>query len=454
MQEPSWAAVEAEAEMNYDSRPSLLPDLKKIKAAGEKGAEDDFAQLDPSIQKNPEQRKLWNKLPQVGPYRIMLTNLPKAIDQETLESELSQYNITAKIELKAGARYCYLKFTDRKHCLETVKLYGKRIQGCLVQLKITKSEQQAEIRRANTSRNNARNVSTDQGTGSRFTNLQRRHGGRGETQKHRHPVTGSIRKKRTNRSIGHTPVSNQSSSQSKPANAWGDNAAPKILRSRQSPGGRFGRAQSGPISSPSGPRRMDDDRGLGRPDHRRDERRDFNRRDDRNSFSRDDRNSFSRRDDHRGNNFRRDDRDDRGPIPRRDGDDRNSYNQNRGDRASFRNNRFNDREDDERGNFRSLNKGRKLRDEDGRADDNMNWRNRAKPAVPRKSPRDPTPATKSDKNKIEPRSRMSRGDPARFDSQTSTQQRRTLQRKEQEEKIAANKKKRQNKFAALLEEDD
>merc|ERR1711879_319334 len=124
--------------------------------------------------------------------------------------------------------------------------------------------------------------------------------------------------------------------------------------------------------------------------------------------------------------------------------------------ASFRNNnnRFNDREDDERSNFRSLNKGRKLRDEDGRADDNMNWRNRAKPPVARKSPRDPTPATKSDKNKIEPRSRMSRGDPARFDSQTSTQQRRTQRKEQEEQKIAANKKKRQNKFAALLEEDD
>lgn len=438
LQEESWAAVEAEAEMNYDSRPSLLPDLKKLKAAGESAKEEQFSELDSKAKNDPRSRQLWQRLPDVGPWRIMLTNLPKGIGQENLESELSQHKITANIEKKVDNRYCYLVFKDKKHCLECVNLYGKQIQGCMVQLKITKTEQQAEIRKSNTSRNSSRNSSVGT-TSARFKNLSSRTGRGGEATKHRHPVGGSIRKKRSNRS-------NQSSSQSKPqVNPWTNDSSnqrqpPKLLsRSNRQSQNRF--APSGPRVNNTSVSRRNDDGGLGRSPYRREDnnnRRDFNRRDESfNSRRNDERDSFSRRDNSDRANFR-----------------------DRGDRGDRGNRTFGgDRSDDDRGNFRNMNKGRKLREEDGRADADMSWRRGGAKPVTRKSPRDIIPATKSDKKPTDTRTRVSRGDPTRLDTdysrtQNSTQQRRTNQmKKEQEEKLAA-KKKSKNKFAALLDDEE
>jgi len=451
IQEESWAAVDVAEEMNYDSRPSLLPDLKKLKAAGEQKSEDKFSELDSSVKKNPRFKELWKRLPDVGPYRIMLTNLPRDIDATTLKSELSQHKSTAKIDHKPPNTYCYLLFNNKEHCLECVNLYGLRIQNCAVQLKITKTEQQAEIRRSNTARNSAR-AST--GTATRFKHLSGRTA-RGETTKHRHPVTGSIRKKRSSNR------SNQSSSQSKPpTNPWGDSNPKLLSRSNRQPANR-NTGRSAPVQSPA-PRRHDDDRGLGRsersPNYRRnDGGRDFSRRDDRDPFTRGGDRDFSRRDE-QDNSFSRGDRDNFRRNNDRDNFRRNDRNERSDDRGNFRNreNRFGgDRSDDDRGNFRSLNKGRKLREDDGRADEALNWRNRTqKPA--RKSPRDPIPARSE---KAIDRSRVTRGDPTRLDPDTRTQnstqqQRRTTQtKKEQEEKMAA-KKKNKNAFAALLQEEE
>eukprot|EP00492_Amphilonche_elongata_P002673 TRINITY_DN294_c0_g1_i2.p1 TRINITY_DN294_c0_g1~~TRINITY_DN294_c0_g1_i2.p1 ORF type:complete len:183 (-),score=3.11 TRINITY_DN294_c0_g1_i2:173-721(-) len=152
-----------------------------------------------------------------------------------------------------------------------------------------------EIRRANTARNTgARALASSSGT--RFKNLTRDGTSSREPKKHRHPVGGSIRKKRSNNARH-----NQSSSHSKPTNPWSSNSESrnqpksdyKILpRGKQpSSGGTPSRfSRGGPSNASSAPSRQP------RDDVRAPQRRDFrDRRNDRDR--RDDRNDRDRRDD-------------------------------------------------------------------------------------------------------------------------------------------------------------
>merc|ERR1739838_820370 len=219
------------------------------------------------------------------------------------------------------------------------------IHGAAVKLKVRPSDQQAEIRRANTARNNSTRGTLSGkfgSTGGRFKNLTRDGTSSRETKKHRAPVGGSIRKKRSNRN-------NQSSSHSKPpTNPWNSESRTqpkkekpesdyKILPRGKQPttnaNSRFSRT-SGASAAPARGNR-DEMRAAPR------QNRDFGRRNDRDFGRRND------RDDRRNN-----DRDDR----------RNNDRNNDRDRGGDRDDAF---------DFRNR---RKLREEDGRSDDALNWR--------------------------------------------------------------------------------
>jgi len=426
--EPNWAAVDGEAEMDYGTLPGLLPDLgPKV------GVEEDPAldALDLDIDtSNPAVRNFLNNLPSTGPYRIMVTNLPTNITKESLESELSTtYKITATIDYKSSDHYCFLKFTNRSHCLESTSLFGARIHGAAVKLKVRPSDQQAEIRRANTARNNSTRGTLSGSTGGRFKNLTRDGTSSRETKKHRAPVGGSIRKKRSNRN-------NQSSSHSKPpTNPWNSESRTqpkkekpesdyKILPRGKQPttnaNSRFSRT-SGASAAPARGNR-DEMRAAPR------QNRDFGRRNDRDFGRRND------RDDRRNN-----DRDDR---RNNDRDDRR--NNDRDDRRNNDRDRGGDRDD--AFNFRNR---RKLREEDGRADDALNWRRGGSsssnaPARSRMDRRDPGRAADSAESNFSRRAMNS----------SSTQNRKSQVQKDKEKEAERAKNRFQNKFALLEEDDD
>lgn len=400
--EPNWAEVDGEAAMDYGTLPGLLPDLgPKV------GVEEDPAldALDLDIDtSNPAVRNFLNNLPSTGPYRIMVTNLPTNITKESLESELSTtYKITATIDYKSSDHYCFLKFTNRSHCLESTSLFGARIHGAAVKLKVRPSDQQAEIRRANTARNNSTRGTLSGSTGGRFKNLTRDGTSSRETKKHRAPVGGSIRKKRSNRN-------NQSSSHSKPpTNPWNSESRTqpksdyKILPRGKQPttnaNSRFSRT-SGASAAPARGNR-DEMRAAPR------QNRDFGRRNDRDFGRRNDR-------DDRRNNDRNNDRD-------RGGD--------RDDAFDFRNRR-------------------KLREEDGRSDDALNWRRGGSssnaPARSRMDRRDPGRATDGAESNFSRRAMNS----------SSTQNRKSQVQKDKEKEAERAKNRFQNKFALLEEDDD
>jgi len=402
--EPNWAAVDGEAEMDYGALPTMLPDLGP--KVGSTTVEDDPALDNLDIDtSNPAVRNFLNNLPSTGPYRIMVTNLPTNITKESLESELSTtYKITATIDYKSSDHYCFLKFTNRSHCLESTSLFGARIHGAAVKLKVRPSDQQAEIRRANTARNNSTRRGTLSGsTGGRFKNLTRDGTSSRETKKHRAPVGGSIRKKRSNRN-------NQSSSHSKPpTNPWNSESRTqpksdyKILPRGKQPttnaNSRFSRT-SGASAAPARGNR-DEMRAAPR------QNRDFGRRNDRDFGRRNDR-------DDRRNNDRNNDRD-------RGGD--------RDDAFDFRNRR-------------------KLREEDGRADDALNWRRGGSssnaPARSRMDRRDPGRATDGAESNFSRRAMNS----------SSTQNRKSQVQKDKEKEAERAKNRFQNKFALLEEDDD
>jgi len=438
--EPNWAEVDGEAAMDYGTLPGLLPDLGPKVASVEDDPALDALDLDIDTS-NPAVRNFLNNLPSTGPYRIMVTNLPTNITKESLESELSTtYKITATIDYKSSDHYCFLKFTNRSHCLESTSLFGARIHGAAVKLKVRPSDQQAEIRRANTARNNSTRGTLSGSTGGRFKNLTRDGtSSRGETKKHRAPVGGSIRKKRSNRN-------NQSSSHSKPpTNPWNSESRTqpkkekpesdyKILPRGKQPttnaNSRFSRT-SGASAAPARGNR-DEVRAAPR------QNRDFGRRNERDFGRRNDR-------DDRRNNDRNSDRDRNNDRER--GGDRNNDRERGGDR-----NRNNDRERggdrDDAFNFRDR---RKLREEDGRADDALNWRK----------------GGSSSSSNAPARSRMDRRDPGRVPdsaesnfsrramNSSSTQNRKSQVQKKDKEKDAERAKNRfQNKFALLEEDDD
>jgi len=395
--EPNWAEVDGEAAMDYGTLPGLLPDLgPKVGSSV-----DDDPALDLDIDtSNPAVRNFLNNLPSTGPYRIMVTNLPTNITKESLESELSTtYKITATIDYKSSDHYCFLKFTNRSHCLESTSLFGARIHGAAVKLKVRPSDQQAEIRRANTARNNSTRGTLSGSTGGRFKNLTRDGTSSRETKKHRAPVGGSIRKKRSNRN-------NQSSSHSKPpTNPWNSESRTqpksdyKILPRGKQPttnaNSRFSRT-SGASAAPARGNR-DEMRAAPR------QNRDFGRRNDR---------DFGRRND----------RDDRRNNDRDRGGDRD-------DAFDFRNRR-------------------KLREEDGRADDALNWRRGGSssnaPARSRMDRRDPGRATDGAESNFSRRAMNS----------SSTQNRKSQVQKDKEKEAERAKNRFQNKFALLEEDDD
>jgi len=410
--EPNWAAVDGEAEMDYGALPTMLPDLGP--KVGSTTVEEDPALDNLDIDtSNPAVRNFLNNLPSTGPYRIMVTNLPTNITKESLESELSTtYKITATIDYKSSDHYCFLKFTNRSHCLESTSLFGARIHGAAVKLKVRPSDQQAEIRRANTARNNSTRRGTLSGsTGGRFKNLTRDGTSSRETKKHRAPVGGSIRKKRSNRN-------NQSSSHSKPpTNPWNNSESRtqpkkekpesdyKILPRGKQPttnaNSRFSRT-SGASAAPARGNR-DEMRAAPR------QNRDFGRRNER---------DFGRRND----------RDDR----RNNDRDRNNDRERGGDR-------------DDAFNFRNR---RKLREEDGRADDALNWRKGGSssnaPARSRMDRRDPGRVTDSAESNFSRRAMNS----------SSTQNRKSQVQKDKEKDAERAKNRFQNKFALLEEDDD
>lgn len=400
--EPNWAEVDGEAEMDYSHRPTLLPTLGPKIGSGLP----DTPEIDnPDIDTNdPAVRNFLNSLPNNGPYRIMISNLPQNITKESLESTLTtEYRITATIRYKPGVPYCFLNFDNRNHCLESTSLFGARIHGAAVKLKVNPSDQQAEIRRANTaSRNSGSSRATLSGsTGGRFKNLARDSSGTSlRATKHRHPVGGSIRKKRSN------ARNNQSSSQSKPhTNPWNNESRNqpksdyKILARRKQPAAqptsnrRFDRGTSSGASSAPSRQRDDNMRAPRRQDNFRD-RRDRGGRDD-----------------------RRDNRD------------------NRDDAFSFRNRRDQRRDDD-------VPRRRKLRDDDGRSDGALNWRSNTSntPTKPRVDRRDPGREVSTESN-------FSR-------RALNSAPRRTPAQKDKEKEAQANKNRFANKFDLLAEDED
>jgi len=408
--EPNWAEVDGEAAMDYGTLPGLLPDLGPKVASVDDDPALDALGLDIDTS-NPAVRNFLNNLPSTGPYRIMVTNLPTNITKESLESELSTtYKITATIDYKSSDHYCFLKFTNRSHCLESTSLFGARIHGAAVKLKVRPSDQQAEIRRANTARNNSTRGTLSGSTGGRFKNLTRDGTSSRETKKHRAPVGGSIRKKRSNRN-------NQSSSHSKPpTNPWNSESRTqpkkekpesdyKILPRGKQPttnaNSRFSRT-SGASAAPARGNR-DEMRAAPR------QNRDFGRRNER---------DFGRRND----------RDDR----RNNDRDRNNDRERGGDR-------------DDAFNFRNR---RKLREEDGRADDALNWRKGGSssnaPARSRMDRRDPGRVTDSAESNFSRRAMNS----------SSTQNRKSQVQKDKEKDAERAKNRFQNKFALLEEDDD
>jgi len=424
--EPNWAEVDGEAAMDYGTLPGLLPDLGPKVGVEEDPALDALDALDLDIDtSNPAVRNFLNNLPSTGPYRIMVTNLPTNITKESLESELSTtYKITATIDYKSSDHYCFLKFTNRSHCLESTSLFGARIHGAAVKLKVRPSDQQAEIRRANTARNNSTRGTLSGSTGGRFKNLTRDGTSSRETKKHRAPVGGSIRKKRSNRN-------NQSSSHSKPpTNPWNSESRTqpkkekpesdyKILPRGKQPttnaNSRFSRT-SGASAAPARGNR-DEMRAAPR------QNRDFGRRNDRDFGRRND------RDDRRNN-----DRDDRRNNDR--DDRRNNDRNNDRDRGGDRDDAF---------DFRNR---RKLREEDGRSDDALNWRRGGSssnaPARSRMDRRDPGRATDGAESNFSRRAMNS----------SSTQNRKSQVQKDKEKEADRAKNRFQNKFALLEEDDD
>jgi len=400
--EPNWAEVDGEAEMDYSHRPTLLPTLGPKIGSGLP----DTPEIDnPDIDTNdPAIRNFLNSLPNNGPYRIMISNLPQNITKESLESTLTtEYRITATIRYTPGVPYCFLNFDNRNHCLESTSLFGARIHGAAVKLRVKPSDQQAEIRRANTaSRNSGSSRATLSGsTGGRFKNLARDSSGTSlRATKHRHPVGGSIRKKRSN------ARNNQSSSQSKPhTNPWNNESRNqpksdyKILARRKQPAAqptsnrRFDRGTSSGASSAPSRQRDDNMRAPRRQDNFRD-RRDRGGRDD-----------------------RRDNRD------------------NRDDAFSFRNRRDQRRDDD-------VPRRRKLRDDDGRSDGALNWRSNTSntPTKPRVDRRDPGREVSTESN-------FSR-------RALNSAPRRTPAQKDKEKEAQANKNRFANKFDLLAEDED
>jgi len=475
--EPNWAEVDGEAEMDYGTRPGLmlLPDLgPKLGGLAEDPVQDD----DVPETNDPAVRRFLNSLPSNGPYRIMITNLPQNITKASLESELSKtYKITAAIQFRSGQHYCFLKFNNRSHCLESTSLFGARIHGAAVKLKVNPNDQQAEIRRANTARNNGSSsghsrATLSGSTGGRFKNLTRDGTSSRKTQKHRHPVGGSIRKTKRS-SNGTSNRINQSSHTiqkplPKPSNPWNSESKSdyKILpRGKQptstSTNSRFSRNSASNVSS--APSRRDTGREDTRESRAAPPKRD-NFRDRRNDRRDNDSDGFRRNDRRdndsdgfRGRNDRsgRDDRNDRGG-------DRSGRDNDRGGRDNDRGGR--DREDDAF-NFRNReNRGTKMREEDGRADDAMNWRRggTANKTIKRNTNPPPHAVTtdSSPTTTSSARPRVDRRDPVRepesdFSRRAmNSTQRKTNPRKEKENEAEKSKNRFTNKFALLDEEDD
>lgn len=142
---------------------------------------------------DPATEKFFKSLPSNGPWRIMVTRLPKSLTSEKLKTALTEeFNITStkKIEYSPGSSFCYIHFNSKTDCLQMTGLFGKSLEGSAIQIKANNSEQQQELRRLNTqSASGSKNV-------SKFSNLKqsRSRGQRVREQKHSHPVGGSIRK--------------------------------------------------------------------------------------------------------------------------------------------------------------------------------------------------------------------------------------------------------------------
>jgi len=459
--------------MDYGTLPGLLPDLGP-KIGGLAEADPVLDDVPEHVSNDPAVRNFLNSLPNNGPYRIMITNLPQNITKASLESELSKtYKITAAIQFRAGQHYCFLKFNNRSHCLESTSLFGARIHGAAVKLKVNPNDQQAEIRRANTAASNSRGKSSranlSGSSGIRFKNLTRDGtSSRGPAQKHRHPVGGSIRKtKRSsnrNNQSSHIPIQKP---MPKPSNPWNSESRTqtksdyKILPRGKQPtstptNSRFSRTNASNVSS--APSRRDTGREDTRESRAAPPRRD-NFRDRRNDRRDNDSDGFGRRNDRRDN-------------------DRSGRDNDRGGRDNDRSGRDNDRggrdREDDAFNFRNrenrsarsgdtAQRGTKMREEDGRADDAMNWRRGGTTKTTIKRNTNPPPhAVTSDSSPAtsSARPRVDRRDPVREPESNfsrramNSTQRKTNPRKEKEEEAEKSKNRFTNKFALLDEEDD
>lgn len=206
--------------MNYSQMPLALPSLPALQKK---------QQQESKIPDDPETQAFMKNIPENGPYRIMVTKLPKDITKAQLEEEFSKLQIKdARIQFDAGNEHCFLHFRQRLQCLQAKGISGHRIHGSLVQLKLTSSGQQQELRRVNT-------AVTSGGVSGRFKNLSGRGSSiREPSKKHSYPVGGSIRPKRTNNiKSAQAPKQNPWDSGSRPRTN-DNNQKPQILRRNQS----------------------------------------------------------------------------------------------------------------------------------------------------------------------------------------------------------------------------
>jgi len=263
----NWADVDENAEMNFSQMPSLplapLASLsKKTKSAGGKKSGND-----------PETEKFLSGVPQNGPFRIMVTRFPKTMTGDQLKEEFASYEITdARIEHNPGNEYCFLHFQRRDQCIQAKKLSATRIHGALIQLKISPSSQQQELRRVNRAQDNSN-------SGGRF-NLRGRGGNiREPAKKHTFPVGGSIRPKRPQRQqISTAPKSNPwKDSGSRPRSNNENQQKTQILRRGQ---GLNSQSRNRNEDQNTPPQRRHQGQGGQRQQQRRDPEMNFRNRQD------------------------------------------------------------------------------------------------------------------------------------------------------------------------------
>lgn len=381
--------------MNFDSAPAFLPSLKPLGKITKAGAKNN---LEKELLKDPRKKEFWSKLPNASPYRIMLCKLPPQVATADIQAVLDKHNVNGgKLQHKVGQRYCFLHFNDKRSCLQTVDLMGEQISGSQIIIKVSNAEQQREIRTANTgtsSRLSKFGKPIGPGGSSRFVNLRKGDGPREPIKKHRAPVTGSIRKKRTQMRTNQS-IHSQNKQPKGNSNPWNqsDSKHQEPVRAQinhrgqpnrvgghvVAPGGRFGSRATAHSSSS----RDSESRG-GMNFRNNAPRRNEQPPRDRGADSRN-----RRMDDDRGVDFRN----------RRMDDDRG---------GDFRNRRM----DDDRGRARGDREISKRRDDpEGRADTDTNWR-KGMGRIPRKSPRDSIPAFDGSSK---PRF-LSRADPTRSDN--------------------------------------